>query len=115
MNCAIYPILNSSSSNKSVQINWLHYYFTILKLQRQFIKRVNIELCIKLLYSSPSTSVCTNNQSSATFPLFQGTNQGFLLSPLLFALPFTFISCFKKEVRFKRIMRWSGAKAGQFT
>lgn len=36
---------------------------------------------IKLLYSSPQTSVCVNIQRSDPFPLFRGTRQGCPLSP----------------------------------
>lgn len=41
---------------------------------------------IRLLYSSPQTSVRTNNSQSDHLPLQRSTRQGCPLSPLLFAL-----------------------------
>lgn len=39
---------------------------------------------VKILYSTPLSSVRTNNTVSSYFPLFRGTRQGCPLSPLLF-------------------------------
>lgn len=61
---------------------------------------------IKLLYSSPQASVCTNTQRSDPFPLFRGTRQGCPLSPLLFALAIELLSiALKSERGFKGIRR----------
>uniref|UniRef100_A0AAX7TNI0 Reverse transcriptase domain-containing protein n=1 Tax=Astatotilapia calliptera TaxID=8154 RepID=A0AAX7TNI0_ASTCA len=43
-------------------------------------------LWVKLLYSSPSACIRTNNNLSLPFPLERGTRQGCPLSPLLFAI-----------------------------
>lgn len=64
------------------RVEWTYLFFTLRKLgfSTSFIS------WIKLLYSSPYASVCTNSQRSKPFPLFRGTRQGCPLSPLLFAL-----------------------------
>lgn len=41
---------------------------------------------VRLLYSSPSASVCSNNVHSSYFRLQRGTQQGCPLSPLLFVI-----------------------------
>lgn len=41
---------------------------------------------IRLLYTSPKASICTNDTHSSYFTLSRGTRQGCPLSPLLFAL-----------------------------
>lgn len=61
---------------------------------------------IKLLYSSPQASVCTNTWRSDPFPLFRGTRQGCPLSPLLFAFAIEPLSiALKSEGGFKGIRR----------
>lgn len=63
---------------------------------------------VKLLYSLPQASVCTNTQRSDLFPLFRGTRQGCPLSPLLFALAIEPLSiALKSEKAFKGIRRHS--------
>lgn len=62
---------------------------------------------IKLLYSSPQASVCTNTQRSTLFPLFRGARQGCPLSPLLFTLSIEPLSiALKIEKDFKGIRRY---------
>lgn len=61
---------------------------------------------VKLLYTSPQASVCTNTQRSDPFPLFRGTRQGCPLSPLLFALAIEPLSiALKSDKEFKGIKR----------
>uniref|UniRef100_A0AAR2KU71 Reverse transcriptase domain-containing protein n=1 Tax=Pygocentrus nattereri TaxID=42514 RepID=A0AAR2KU71_PYGNA len=64
------------------RVEW-NYLFNVLY---KFGFKDNFISWIKLLYSSPKASVCTNGVRSDFFPLFRGTRQGCPLSPLLFAL-----------------------------
>jgi len=64
------------------RVVWAYLLFSL----RQSGFNTNLISWVSLLYSSPYTSVCTNNQRSTPFPLFWGTRQGCPLSPLLFAL-----------------------------
>lgn len=85
------------------RVEWAYLFFSL----KQFGFSNNFISWIKLLYSSPSASVCTNNQRSTPFPLFRGTRQGCPLSPLLFALAIEPLSAaLKKEIGFKGITRW---------
>ena len=61
---------------------------------------------VRLLYSSPHSSVCTNTQRSKFVPLFRGTRQGCPLSPLLFAIAIEPLSiALKAERGIKGIQR----------
>ena len=65
------------------RVEWTHLFSTLGRFGfgNSFIS------WIRLLYTSPQASVCTNTQRSKLFPLSRGTRQGCPLSPLLFALP----------------------------
>lgn len=64
------------------RVEWGYLFSSLQK----FGFGTNLISWIKLLYSSPQASVCTNTQRSKPFPLFRGTRQGCPLSPLLFAI-----------------------------
>lgn len=51
------------------RVEWAYLLFSL----RQFGFNTNLISWIRLLYSSPCASVCTNNQRSTPFPLFRGT------------------------------------------
>ena len=85
------------------RVEWAYLLFSL----RQFGFDNNFISWVRLLYSSPCASVCTNNQRSAPFPLFRGTRQGCPLSPLLFALAIEPLSIALKMVEgFGGINRW---------
>ena len=85
------------------RVEWAYLLFSL----RQFGFDNNLISWVKLLYSSPCASVCTNNQRSAPFPLFRGTRQGCPLSPLLFALAIEPLSVALKLLEgFGGINRW---------
>ena len=74
---------------------------------RQFGFNTNLISWVRLLYSPPCASVCTNIERSTLFPLFQGTRQGCPLSLLLFVLAIEPLSAaLKMEGGFGRINRW---------
>lgn len=85
------------------RVEWSYLLFTL----RQFGLNNNFISWVRLLYTSPCASVCTNNQRSAMFPLFRGTRQGCPLSPLLFTLAIEPLSAaLKIEEGFEGIERW---------
>ncbi|KAL0149602.1 hypothetical protein M9458_055129 [Cirrhinus mrigala] len=85
------------------RVEWDYLLFCL----RQFGFNTNLISWIRLLYSSPCASVCTNNQRSIPFPLFRGTRQGCPLSPLLFVLAIEPLSAaLKMEEGLGGIERW---------
>ena len=64
------------------RLEWGYLFYALDKFGfgKQFIN------WIRLLYSMPVASVCTNGMHSEHFAISRGTRQGCPLSPLLFAL-----------------------------
>ena len=61
---------------------------------------------LKLLYSSPTASIQTNNVLSPSLPLRRGTRQGCPLSPLLFAIAIEPLAIWlRSEKKFEGILR----------
>lgn len=85
------------------RVEWAYLFSSL----QQFGFGAGFIYWIRLLYSSPCTSVCTNTQPSGSFPLFRGTRQGCPLSPLLFGTAIEPLSiALKAEEGIKGIQRW---------
>lgn len=85
------------------RVEWPYLFST----RQQFGFGEGLISWIRLLYSSPCASVCTNTQPSGYFPLFRGTRQGCPLSPLLFVAAIEPLSiALKAEEGIKVIQRW---------
>ena len=85
------------------RVEWSYLLFSL----QQFGFSSNFISWVRLLYSSPYASVCTNSQRSTPFSLFRGTRQGCPLSPLLFALAIEPLSAaLKRDEGFRGIERW---------
>lgn len=93
--CTLFNIIYSQKSSTSPEvlisldakkvfdsIQW-EYLFSVLK---KFGFSHKFCSWIRLLYTSPQASVCTNDTRSSYFALEHGTHQGCPLSPLLFTL-----------------------------
>lgn len=84
-------------------MDWAYFLFSL----QQFGFSNNFISWVRLLYSFPCASLCTNSQHSALFPLFRGTCQRCPRSPLSFTLAIEPLSAaLKGETRFQGIERW---------
>uniref|UniRef100_A0A669DKG7 Reverse transcriptase domain-containing protein n=1 Tax=Oreochromis niloticus TaxID=8128 RepID=A0A669DKG7_ORENI len=85
------------------RVDWSFLY----EVMDRFGLGVDFILWVKLLYSSPSTCIRTNNNLFSPFPLERGTRQGCPLSPLLFAIAIEPLAIWlRSEDRFKGITRF---------
>lgn len=75
-------ILSMDAEKAFDRLEWDYLFYTLEKFNvgGQFIN------WIRLLYTTPLASVCTNGSNSDAFPISRGSRQGCPLSPLLFAL-----------------------------
>lgn len=79
--------LDAEKAFDRIECAYLFRTLTEFGIGPQFIENIS------LLYKSPSAKICTNGHISDAFPLYRGTGQGCVVSPLLFVLSLEPLAC----------------------